>query len=202
MGAPLLAAGAAGGPVGEGAGLAATLVKVVLSFLKGDGPQKIQAAHREQIFEVAGDYIRWWAIQGYMSAGEMTTALNQLITLGTQNLQALNTTQAGWGIRNMTNVIEALIAAPGSAPATFTLSWNRAAAIAAGQAHTPPANGWYPDAYQQGVLLAVQVMEQGIMPSRPVTSQIGATLSSLTSGGSSKTLLLGAGALLLAKTFF
>lgn len=178
------------------------IASTILHFVHiggGCGSPCIDASKLEQVFEVAADYVHWWGNLGYLSKAEMTAGLNQLLKFGQQNLAGMGTDQARNGSRNMTNVINQLIGKPLNAPPSPTKAWERNAAIDAGAQHVTPSAGWYQDAYAKGQALSVQVVEQGILPQRPVTDTLKAELGSVTGGSSGHTLLIGAAALLAAK---
>lgn len=146
--------------------------QLISKFFHGCGSPCVEAAATEQVFELAGDYIETFAREGYLSRSEALAALNQIRTIGLQKLASLNTDQSRRGAQNMQNVMQGNFSAASSAPATNSKAWNRSDALQAAQKRTPLTNGWYTPSYQNGVQLAVQIVEQGILPHRSPLNSI------------------------------
>ena len=163
----------------------------------GCGQPCRDASQVEQIYEAAADFIKASGDGGYLTQAEAVAVMQELIQGGQANEAALGTQQARNGATNLTKVINAeMAAAQRSIPGNQTpKAWDRNANMDIWNAKVPASRGWNQTAYMKGQALAVQVIENGIIPNRGMVTN---ALSSLTGGGSSSTLLLVAGGALLA----
>ncbi|MDE2019892.1 MAG: hypothetical protein KGJ13_06120 [Patescibacteria group bacterium] len=201
-GAGLAAAGASGpaAPVTVAVeGIITGVSALIRAFHIGGGCGQpcTDASQIEQIYEAAADFIAASGKGVYLTQAECVAVMQELIQGGQANEAALGTQQARNGAANLTKVITAEIAYVQRVTSANQTpkAWDRNANLDLWNATVPQSRGWYQTAYMKGQALAVQIIEQGVVPARGTVTN---ALSSLTGGGSGSSLLLLAGGALLA----
>jgi hypothetical protein len=135
------------------------LTELVTSFIGGGcGQACINSAQAEQIYEIAGDDLAKAYNLGMITADEYSTGIENVISAGTQHMQALEATDpsASKGLANMLKSIPSASATPngptpGSVP--LDLSALQAAFI------QPGASGWYAGSVSAGTQLALTYLQ-------------------------------------------
>lgn len=175
----ILAPAMAAGPIGIAIGLAAVLGSLIFSYIGGGcGQACIDASKMEQIYETAGNNAHALVTIGMVTAIEAVAFLRCLIYAGEQHEAALNTKQGQAGSSNMTNDLNAEIAAvqnSSSPGGPIDLNEARSLYVVGSPGH------WYGDAAAAGAQLTDAWLEQlQADPSRLVpadTSNISTTIA-------------------------
>ena len=159
VGGSLLAAAPFTGPAAPIVAAVGALTELVSSFIGGGcGQACINSAQAEQIYEIAGDDLAKAYNLGMITADEYSTGIENVISAGTQHMQALEATDpsASKGLANMLKSIPSASATPnGPTPGSVPLD------LAALQAAfiQPGASGWYAGSVSAGTQLALTYLQ-------------------------------------------
>lgn len=173
----------------------ASVIQSIFGFGSGCGAACIDASATEQVFERMSDDFAALGRAGYLTQKEANAA-NQAVYQSAISTMARGDSQMKRGLANAKRVISGESQAYLAAPASNPTVWDANAAMAILEAI--PSRGWYPQSVAKANQMAIQIIEQVVLPGR--SSSMTSSITTLAKSSVGKIGLI-AGAALLAAHF-